>query len=90
VPVVFIYDPGGSDPCHAVIKDVRGPFSLIREGFCGAEPCFGPVPWCEEPVNLCRRCASVVEKTEQGWRVKAMSTDAVPRPEPDIEPAVGD
>lgn len=70
--VAFIYDSGGHSPCHAVVKYINGPWSMNRIGFCGNEPCVGPVPWCKQPDGgLCNVCSSYVEKDEGGlWRVK--------------------
>lgn len=76
--VVFIYNPGHhSAPCHAVIKDVSGPWSNNRVGFCGTEPDYGPMSWCKGPDGgLCRTCGTNIEKRDDGkWYVKATIVD---------------
>lgn len=88
--VIFICNPGRhQDPCHAVIKDVSGPWSNNRVGFCGTEPDYGPMAWCKNPDGgLCRTCGVNVERAPDGsWRVKSSITPTAynrysVRPEP--------
>lgn len=70
--VVFIYGPSRYQPCHAVVKNVDGPWSRNRVGFCGHEPDYGPMPWCKAPNgDLCPQCATYVEKIGDRYFVKA-------------------
>lgn len=85
--VVFIYDNHHS-PCHAVVKNVDGPWSRNRVGLCGASPDeTGPMPWCKEPDGgLCARCKLLVERAPDGtWRTNAgVSEPEAPRVPPPL------
>lgn len=88
--VVFIYDPGGHRPCHAVVRqkaiekhvhfpDRDSPWSKERHGFCGEEPSTGPMSWCREPDGgLCHICAQYVHKVDGKW----VTRDNMPTPRP--------
>lgn len=78
--VVFIYYSGSHEYCHAVVKNVSGPWSQNRAGFCGCEPDTGPIPWLSSPQGgLCHTCAKHVEQGADGkWYVKENIPDNLP------------
>ncbi len=76
--VVFIYPNEAGAPCHAVRKDVDGPWSNQRVAFCGWQAPVGPVGFITTPQGgLCHRCQTHIVQVGKTWRSATKHADPV-------------